>query len=265
MKKCLFAALALLVVGCATKRPQFPPPPPPAEPMEVEMEEREVVILDEAEIEEGIGEEGIIAEKIAVIAPEAETAAEIRRNLTWKEIASLGKEYTITPGDTLSDIAARYKVGTGLLVRLNDIPDLNLIRVGRNLVVIDGPFRIEVDKSDRTLSVFRGDDFIRSYPVALGKRDSTPEGEFKVLRKLENPPWTDPYHRTIVTADDPDYPLGTRWIEFIPPPGAYGIHGSRVAEEIGTEASFGCVRLLHPEEEEVYDFLTLGSPILIKH
>ncbi len=100
--------------------------------------------------------------------------------------------------------------------------------------------------------------------MALGKRDSTPEGEFQVLRKLENPPWTDPYNRTIITADDPEYPLGTRWIEFIPPPGAYGIHGSRVEEEIGTEASFGCVRLLHPEEEEVYDFLTLGSPILIR-
>ncbi len=84
-----------------------------------------------------------------------------------------------------------------------------------------------------------------------------------MVRKLKNPPWTDPYNPTIVRADDPEYPLGTRWIEFIPPPGAYGIHGSKIEEEIGTEASFGCVRVLHPQEEEIYDFVTLGSPIVI--
>ena len=254
MRKYLIVALGLLAAGCATRSPEFPPPPPPAEPLEVEEEELEVVIIDEVMIEE----------EIVVWEPEAEPAAVPRDNLSWEEIAALGEEYAIAPGDTLSGIAARRNVGTGLLIRLNNIPDPNLIRVGRKLTVVDGPFRVEVDKSGRILTVYRGDDFIRSYPVALGKRDSTPEGEFQVLRKLENPPWTDPYHRTIVTADDPEYPLGTRWIEFIPPPGAYGIHGSRVAEEIGTEASFGCVRLLHPEEEEVYDFLTLGSPILIR-
>ncbi len=247
MKTILFIALGFLAAGCAARRPEFPPPPP-AEPLEVEVEEVEVVVIDV----EPAGE------------PEEEVSAPPKENLAWEEITALGQAYTIQPGDTLSGIAARNNVGTGLLVRLNDIENPNLIRVGRTLTVIEGPFRIEVDKSGRTLAVYLGDTFIRSYPVALGQRDSTPEGEFQVLRKLENPPWTDPYHRTVVTADSPDYPLGTRWIEFIPPPGAYGIHGSKVAEEIGTEASFGCIRLLHPQEEEVYDFVTLGSPIVIR-
>ncbi len=250
MKYYLVAILCLLMAACATQRPEFPPLPEPADPLEVEIEEREVVIVDPVEIEE----------EVEIVDPEPEP----RENLTWEEIAELGGEYTIAPGDTLSGIAARYKVGTGLLVRLNEIPDPDLIRVGRKLTVIEGPFRIGIDKGARTLTVWLGETFIRSYPVALGTRGSTPEGEFEVLRKLENPPWTDPYHRTIVTADDPEYPLGTRWIEFIPPPGAYGIHGSTVEEEIGTEATFGCVRLLHPAEEEVYDFVTLGSPILIR-
>ncbi len=258
MKKLLFIALTLLAAACATHRPELPPPPP-AEPIdtgveEVEIEETEAVIFD-------LEEEG---DTVIAVEEEAQIPAPVGENLSWEEIADLGRDYTIQPGDTLSRIAARHNVGTGLLVRLNDIPNPDLIREGRTLRVVDGPFRVVVDKSERTLGVYLGDTFIRSYPVALGKRDSTPEGEFKVLRKLENPPWTDPYNRTVVTADDPEYPLGTRWIEFIPPPGAYGIHGSKLAEEIGTEASFGCVRLLHPQEEEVYDFLTLGSPILIK-
>ena len=253
MKKYLIVVLALLTFGCATQRRHFPPPPEPAEPLQMEESELEMVIIDLDEIEQE-----------AEVATEEEIPELVRINLSWEEIAALSREYTIAPGDTLSRIASRHNVGMGLLVRLNNLADPNLIRVGRKLKVIDGPFRVEVNKGGRTLAVYRGDDFIRSYPVALGQRDSTPEGEFQVLRKLENPPWTDPYNRTIVTADDPEYPLGTRWIEFIPPPGAYGIHGSKVAEEIGTEASFGCVRLLHPQEEEVYDFLTLGSPILIR-
>ncbi len=253
MRKYLTVALALLTFGCASQRPHFPPPPEPAEPLQMEESELEMEIIDLDEIEQE-----------AEVATEEEIPEPARVNLSWEEIAALAREYTIAPGDTLSRIAARHNTGMGLLVRLNNIADPNLIRVGRKLKVIDGPFRVEVDKGERILSVYRGETFIRSYPVALGQRDSTPEGEFQVLRKLENPPWTDPYHRTIVTADDPDYPLGTRWIEFIPPPGAYGIHGSKVVEEIGTEASFGCVRLLHPQEEEVYDFLTLGSTILIR-
>jgi len=259
MRRVLLAILCLLAAGCAARRPEFPPLPEPAEPLEVEVEEVEIEEEEAVILETEAAEEEVVAEE-----PEAAAPAPLPENLTWEEIAGLGEKYTIQPGDSLSGIAARHNVGTGLLVRLNEIADPDLIRVGRTLTVIEGPFRIEVDKSERTLAVYLGDTFIRSYPVALGKRDSTPEGEFRVLRKLENPPWTDPYHRTVVTADDPDYPLGTRWIEFIPPPGAYGIHGSRVAEEIGTEASFGCVRLLHPEEEEVYDFVTLGSPILIR-
>ena len=259
MRRVLLGILCLLAAGCAGRRPEFPPLPEPVEPEEVVVEEVEM-----AEGELVIADLGEPREEAEIGEPEAEIPVPPAENLSWEGIAGLGRKYTIQAGDTLSGIAARHNVGTGLLIRLNEIKNPNLIRVGQTLTVIEGPFRVEVDKSGRTLAVYLGETFIRSYPVALGKRDSTPEGEFQVLRKLENPPWTDPYHRTVVTADSPDYPLGTRWIEFIPPPGAYGIHGSRVAEEIGTEASFGCVRLLHPQEEEVYDFLTLGSPILIR-
>ncbi|MDP8214321.1 MAG: L,D-transpeptidase family protein [Candidatus Euphemobacter frigidus] len=247
------SAVILLSVGCAARRSYAPQPLPPEEPREIS-EEEDVVILERGEGGEEV--EGIIVVEERVPAQEME-------DLSWEEIQKLGTEYKVKDGDTLSGIASRYNIGTGLLARLNEIADPDLIRIGQKLIVIEGPFRITVDKSDRSLSIFLGDKFIRSYPVALGKKNSTPEGEFSVVRKLVDPPWTDPYNRTIIRADNPDYPLGTRWIEFIPPPGAYGIHGSRIAEEIGTDASFGCIRVLHPQEEEIYDFVVLGSPIVI--
>ena len=244
--------LVLIAAGCASPPP--PPVPTAPEPLEGEAVEEEAAIIETEP-----------AEEVEIVMEEEEEAepAPPPEDLTWKEIKDLGETYTVKKGDTLSEIARRYRVGTGLLARINNIENPDLIRIGQKLTVIQGPFRVEVDKSEMNLSIFLGDKFIRSYPVALGKQDSTPEGEFEVVRKLKNPPWTDPYNRTIIRADDPEYPLGTRWIEFIPPPGAYGIHGSKVEEEIGTEASFGCVRVLHPREEEIYDFVTLGSPIVI--
>ncbi len=240
---------AALIAGCASRPPVELPPVEP-EPLEGEILEEEAIVPGEIEF----GEE---SETELPPPPPEET------DLSWEEIKALGTQYQVRPGDTLGEIAARFRVGTGLLARLNDIRNKDLIRVGQTLTVIEGPFRVEVDKSEKVLSLYLGDVFIRSYDATTGKNNSTPEGEFSVVRKLVEPPWTDPYHRTIISSDNPEYPLGTRWIEFVPPPGAYGIHGSREVDEIGREASFGCVRVLHPEEEEIYDFVTLGSPIVI--
>ncbi len=247
MKIRILLVALLLAGGCASHRPLKTPAeaPPPLGEEEIQ----ETVITEEA-----LPSPAVIPTPLPVP----------RVNLSWDEIKELGIPYVVKKGDTLSGIAARFKVGTGLLARLNGLKNPNLIRVGQSLTVIEGPFQVAVSKSTKTLSIYLDDKFIRSYPVTTGKDNSTPEGEFTVLRKLVKPPWTDPYHRTIVRADNPEYPLGTRWIEFVPPPGAYGIHGSKDAAEIGKEASFGCIRVLHPQEEEIYDFVILGSPVVIR-
>lgn len=237
----LVTALAL---GCAARRqPEIPPSPP--EPLPAE----------ETALTPGEG--------TAAAAPAAEGVPAAVQGPDWEEIKKLGAVYEVQEGDTLSAIAAKYKVGTGLLVRLNGLENPNRIRKGQKLVVLEGPFSARVSKALKTISIRKDEAEIASYSVALGRNDSTPEGEFTVLRKMVNPPWTDPYHRTIVKADNPEYPLGTRWIEFKAPPGAYGIHGTKSAADIGQDVSFGCIRVLHPQEEEIYDFLTVGSPVVI--
>jgi lipoprotein-anchoring transpeptidase ErfK/SrfK len=233
----------LLALGCAARRPPEIPPsqsePLPAEDMAVAP-----------------------ASSPAAESPAAVPAAEVK-GPDWNEIKKLGTVYEVQAGDTLSGIAAKHQVGTGLLARLNDLNNPNLIRKGQKLVVLEGPLSVQVSKAAKTISVKKDDAVLASYAVALGRNDSTPEGEFAVLRKMVNPPWTDPYHRTIVKADSPEYPLGTRWIEFKAPPGAYGIHGTKSAADIGQDVSFGCVRVLHPQEEEIYDFVIVGSPVAI--
>jgi len=251
----LLGVAVILLAGCATHRPAVSDSPPAQLDDDYSSEEELDVVFIDTEEEEASVEQ---------ISDEEAVTPEPKQSLSWDEIEQLGETYTVIRGDTLGEIASRYDVGTGLLSRINDLADPNLIRTGQTLLVIRGPFRAEVDKSEKVLNLYLAETFIKSYPITIGRNNSTPEGEFKVLRKMKNPAWTDPYNRTILTADDPEYPLGTRWIEFKAPPGAYGIHGSKNAEEIGLEASFGCVRVLHPQEEELYDFLIPGSPVLIR-
>src|SRR5574341_608156 len=145
-------------------------------------------------------------------------------------------EHEIQPGETLSGIAAKYDVGIGLVIRLNQIEDPNRIRAGRKIKVVQGPFRIEIHKSEKSLSLFLKDQHFKTYDVAVGKLNSTPEGEFTVKEKMVKPIWTDPYEGVLIKPEDPRYPLGTRWILFAEY--GYGIHGTNDPASIKTEASF---------------------------
>jgi len=44
-----------------------------------------------------------------------------------------------------------------------------------------------VDASDYVLTVYRGESPVASYPVGLGMNDATPQGDFVIANKIENP------------------------------------------------------------------------------
>ncbi|MDP3981485.1 MAG: L,D-transpeptidase family protein [Chlamydiota bacterium] len=200
-----------------------------------------------------------------------ETSAPMKNTLTIKEpfaddhesgIEGLLAEctiYRVEPGDSVSKIGKKFKIGEGFITRYNHIANPNLIRIGQKLKVIEGPFHVLIKKEDKTLHLYLNDTHVKSYDVAVGKNDSTPEGKFSVREKLIKPVWTDPYNRTQVKPDDPAYPLGTRWIEFAE--NGYGIHGTNDPDSIKKEASFGCIRMLDADVEELYDFLIVGSSV----
>ena len=183
------------------------------------------------------------------------------QDMTFEQLSELAIEYEVKSGETLSEIASHYNVGTGLLVRLNAISNVDLIRSGKKIKVLQGPFRILIKKGEKTLSLSLGDRHYKTYDIAVGKSDSTPEGEFKIMTKIVKPTWTDPYSRLQIKGDDPRYPLGTRWMQFAEY--GYGIHGTNNPSSIKTEASFGCIRMLDADVEEVYDLVTLGTTVQI--
>ena len=119
--------------------------------------------------------------------------------------------------------------------------------------MINGPFDVLVELGRFRLTVLLRGRFVKEYRIGIGRDESTPIGRFVVKDKLVNPMWYGP-DGEVKAADDPDNPLGERWIGITGGRG-YGIHGTIEPESIGTACSRGCIRMLEKDVEEVYDFV----------
>ena len=64
-----------------------------------------------------------------------------------------------------------------------------------------------------------------------------------------------------ISADDPENPLGERWIGL---GGGVGIHGTNNPQNIGRDELPGSISLNPRDSEDVYDILSLGSRVTIR-
>jgi len=124
---------------------------------------------------------------------------------------------------------------------------------------------VVIDRSARTLTFLRGRYRVRRFPVAVGMSQyPTPLGARTVVDKQVDPAWTppdSPWAAELSTIPPgPGNPLGTRWIGL---GDAIGIHGTYATASVGTAASHGCIRMLIPDVEWLYEQLEMGSRVRI--
>ncbi len=183
--------------------------------------------------------------------------------------------YIVSTGDTLGKIAHKYHVSSDFLASINGIENKNLIRVGQTLKVVHGPFHAVIDKGSYTLDVYLGQEtsrtFVKRFKVGLGADGSTPTGTWRVKNKLKNPTYYPPRGGKILGADNPENPLGERWIGVEGVSGEavgqqrYGIHGTTDPTSIGHNASMGCIRLYNEDVEALFDYLIVNhSTVTVK-
>ena len=175
--------------------------------------------------------------------------------------------YKVPPGDRLENIGKNFKVPWEILKRINKIQNVKLLRADEIIKIINGPFHVIVYRSTFTMDLYLGHKmYVKSYKVGLGRTGyETPTGRWRVRTggKLEKPTWTDAAGRRYV-ADDPDYPLGSRWIALDGLEGAaegrtgFAVHGTKDPESISTRSSEGCIRLFNGDAIEVYNMLVAG-------
>jgi LysM repeat protein len=175
--------------------------------------------------------------------------------------------YKVKPGDLLSTIGKQFKVPYEILMEINKIGRPGALQTGETIKVINGPFHARVYRSTFTMDLYLQNTFVRSFPVGLGKPGmETPTGLWAVKAdgKLIAPTWTDPITGKTYEAEDPDYPLGSRWIGLEGLKGdtvgrtGFAIHGTKDSNEIGIAGSQGCIRLHNGNAILLYNLLAPG-------
>jgi len=168
--------------------------------------------------------------------------------------------YIVSANDQFAQLAKRYNVPWQYLAKLNRIDDPKKLRAGKKLKVIQGPFSAIVEAGSYLLTVHAYGYFVRAYPIGIGKDSTTPLGKFAVLNKVVKPQYTDP-HGGVIDGDDPQNPLGPRWLDL---GNSYGIHGTIDPASIGRAESRGCIRMRNEDVKEVFDMLGVGSEVTIR-
>lgn len=172
--------------------------------------------------------------------------------------------YTVQPGDVLARIAKQFNTNYELIMKINGKTPTRL-NIGDQLKVLTGKTKILVSKSDFTLTLLLNDHYVKQYRIATGKNNKTPVGTFEVKNKMKEPVWYSP-EGGVFPYGHKENILGTRWIGFKDKPNlqGFGIHGTTQPETIGTAASNGCIRMINSDAEELYDFVTSSTEIIIQ-
>ena len=131
-------------------------------------------------------------------------------------------------------------------------------------------YEVLINIPSRTLELRKGGHIEKTYPVGVGRSNfPTPTGNFKVITKIKNPGWENPYKPAGEVRIKPgrNNPLGTRWIGFYRDKNdnEYGMHGTNNPSSVGKYSSHGCVRMHIKQAEELFDKVEIDTPVKVKY
>ncbi len=183
-----------------------------------------------------------------------------------------GIDFMHTPrrGDTLAKLCVKTFrgrgswVGPGFIATVNGMRSPRDLRAQEPIKVPKGRLSVRVVKSEYRLYVLLNGNYLRSFPVGLGRAGGTPEATFELSSMNKNPDWY-PKAGVKIPYGHPDNILGTRWMGFKNSAEfrGFGIHGTANPESIGREESSGCVRMLNRDVELLFDWLLPRTEIVI--
>jgi len=120
--------------------------------------------------------------------------------------------------------------------------------------------QIVVSLPDKQLALLEDGHVLKVYSVAVGAEVShSPEGDFTIINRLENPTY---YAPGKVIGPGKDNPVGTRWMGLSKK--GYGIHGTNQPSSIGKAASHGCIRMRRRDLEELFTMVRVGDKVQLR-
>ena len=204
--------------------------------------------------------------------PESEEAVKLLGEANVRLIFSGRKTkdselYAVRRGDTVSSIGAKFNTTQALILKANGIESPSELRVNKTLKITPKEFNIIVRKSDFTLTLYDKAELFKVYQAGLGRPENpTAPGRYEIKSKIVNPTWYSPAGK-VVPPLSPENELGTRWMGLKPIgpdlPHDLGIHATIDPSSVGWASSRGCPRMRKEAAEELYDLVTLRTPVTI--
>lgn len=171
------------------------------------------------------------------------------------------------PGSRLDRDAAKQAIRQALRAHLRGDVVLPVAERPAQVLTDDLRTAIVIKRGSNRLDFYVDQKLNRTFSIATGlARYPTPLGRFSIMKMQRHPTWYPP-----TTSDwakglqpvppGPGNPLGTRWMGLTAP--LVGIHGTPDAASIGYSASHGCIRMLIPEVEWLFERVDVGTPVFI--
>ena len=142
----------------------------------------------------------------------------------------------------------------------------------REVVPFEGgvqPGTIVVKTAERRLYLVLGDGRAIRYPVAVGRPGKQWQGTAQVNGKHVQPAWIPPAEvradnprlPDVIPGGSPGNPMGPRALTLSG--GQYAIHGTNKPSSIGTFASYGCIRMYNQDIVDLFDKVSVGTPVVV--
>jgi L,D-transpeptidase ErfK/SrfK len=188
--------------------------------------------------------------------------------------------YTIKDLESLIEIARTFGLGYNEIMQAN--PDLDPFVPGEGMSVeiptswilpdVTSYKGIVINLSEMRLYYFftkKGAKVVTTFPIGIGAEGyDTPEGNFRVIEKIENPSWYVPEsiqkekpYLPKVLPPGPDNPLGSHAMRLSLR--TILIHGTNKPWGVGRRVSHGCIRLYPEDITKLFDLVQIGSSVTI--
>ncbi|WP_413111844.1 L,D-transpeptidase family protein [Thaumasiovibrio sp. DFM-14] len=186
--------------------------------------------------------------------------------------------------ESMADIAERYHVGFLALTEANKGSDPflpsedDLLTIPTQMLLPDVPWEgIVINLAELRLYYFpEGKRSVHVFPIGIGRIGrETPEMVTSIVSLIENPTWTPTKNirqeylekydivLPLVVEAGPENPLGDYALRLGKGNGEYLIHGTNKEFGIGMRVSSGCIRMLPPDIEWLFDEVGYGTKVTI--
>ena len=166
----------------------------------------------------------------------------------------------------------RYLMCLQIALSLVSITAASPMAAAREAVAVDRawkPGTIVIRTSERRLYLVLNNGTALRYRVAVGRPGKQWFGRVIVDGKYRSPAWTPPADMrrpgsaaVIIPGGAPNNPMGAAALTLSGY--RYAIHGTNRPSSIGTFASAGCLRMLNADVLDLFERVSIGTPVLVQ-